>query len=91
LDASPPLRLSDGSVHCGGEARGVGVEERRAADVPSGAADGLDERRLGAEEALLVGRHDGDEGDLCEGRVRGGRGGQYMYGGSASAREEAVE
>ncbi len=33
-------------------------------DVARGAAHGLDERRLGAEEALLVGVEDGDERDF---------------------------
>jgi hypothetical protein len=34
--------------------------------VAGGAADGLDERALGAEEAFLVGVEDGDERDLGE-------------------------
>jgi hypothetical protein len=34
--------------------------------VARGAADGLDERALGAEEAFLVGVEYGDEGDLGE-------------------------
>jgi hypothetical protein len=34
--------------------------------VAGGAADGLDEAALGAEEAFFVGVEDGDEGDLGE-------------------------
>ena len=36
----------------------VGVEDRLAVDVARGAADGLDQRALGAQEALLVGVED---------------------------------
>ena len=39
----------------------VGVEDDPAVDVAGGAADGLDQRGLGAQEALLVGVEDGDE------------------------------
>jgi hypothetical protein len=38
-----------------------GVEDDAAFEVPGGAADGLDERAPGAEEAFLVGVEDGDE------------------------------
>ena len=39
----------------------VGVEDDAAVDVARGAADGLHQRRLRAEEALLVGVEDGDQ------------------------------
>ena len=43
---------------------GVGVHDDQALGVARGAADGLDEARLAAEEALLVRVEDGDEADL---------------------------
>ena len=39
----------------------VGVEDDLAVDVARGAADRLDQRRLGAQEAFLVGVEDGDQ------------------------------
>ena len=39
----------------------VGVEDHPAVDVARGAADGLDQRGLRAQEALLVGVEDGDQ------------------------------
>ena len=39
----------------------VGVEDHAAVDVARGAADGLDQRRLGAQEAFLVGVEDRDQ------------------------------
>ena len=42
----------------------VGVEQHLAVDVAGGAADRLDQRRLAAQEALLVGVEDGDQRDL---------------------------
>jgi hypothetical protein len=39
----------------------VGIEDHPAVDVARGAADGLDQRGLGAQEAFLVGVEDGDE------------------------------
>ena len=39
----------------------VGVEDDPAVDVARGAADGLDQRGLGAQEAFLVGVEDGDQ------------------------------
>ena len=46
-------------LHRAGDA--VGVEDDLAVDVARGAADGLDQRRLGAQEAFLVGIEDGDQ------------------------------
>ena len=42
----------------------VGVHQHPAVDVPRGAADRLDQRRLAAQEALLVGVEDRDERHL---------------------------
>ena len=42
----------------------VGVEDRRAVDVPRRAADRLDQRALGAQEALLVRIQDRHQRDL---------------------------
>ena len=42
----------------------VGVHDHLAVDVAGGPADGLDERGLAAEEALLVGVEDGHERHL---------------------------
>ncbi len=42
----------------------VGVHDDLAVDVSRRAADGLDQRRLAAEEALLVGVQDRDQRDL---------------------------
>ena len=39
----------------------VGIEDDLAVDVAGGAADGLDQRGLGAQEAFLVGVEDGDQ------------------------------
>jgi hypothetical protein len=44
----------------------VGEEDDFAGDVAGGAAGGLDERGLAAQEAFLVGIEDADEGDLGE-------------------------
>src|SRR3954471_17242210 len=44
----------------------VGVHEHRALDVARRAPDRLDQRRLAAEEALLVGVEDGDQRHLRE-------------------------
>ena len=52
----------DGALH--GVGHLVGVEDGAAFDVAGGAADGLDERALAAEEAFLVGVEDGDERDF---------------------------
>ena len=51
--------LGDGALHRAGDA--VGVHDDPAVDVAGGAADGLDQRGLGAQEALLVGVEDGDQ------------------------------
>ena len=42
----------------------VGVEDHPAVDVPGRAADGLDQRGLRAQEALLVGVEDGHQAAL---------------------------
>ena len=52
--------LGDGALHRAGLA--VGVEDDLAVDVARRAADGLDQRGFGAQETLLVGIEDGDEG-----------------------------
>ena len=54
--------LGHGALHGAGDL--VGVEDDLAVDVAGGAADGLDQRGLGAQEALLVGVEDGDEAAL---------------------------
>ena len=56
-----------GALHRAGDV--VGVEDDLAVDVARGAADGLDQGGLGAQEAFLVGVEDGDEA-----RIRGCRG-----------------
>ena len=40
---------------------GVGVEDHAPVDVARGAADGLDQRGFGAQEAFLVGVEDRDQ------------------------------
>src|SRR5690606_15552010 len=62
LQLAAALRLADGPAHRVGDR--VGVHDDLAVDVPGRPADGLDERRLAAEEALLVGVEDGDQRDL---------------------------
>ena len=51
--------LGDGALHRAGHL--VGIEDDLAIDVARGAADGLDERGLRAQEAFLVGVENGDE------------------------------
>ncbi len=51
--------LAKRALHRAGDP--VGVEDDPALDVAGGAADRLDQRGLGAQEALLVGVEDGDE------------------------------
>jgi hypothetical protein len=48
--------FGDGALHRVGDP--VGVENRGAVQVARGAADGLDQRTLGAQEAFLVGIED---------------------------------
>ncbi len=56
---APPVRLGHRALH---RARHlVGVEDDAPVDVARRAADGLHERRLGAQEALLVGVENGDQ------------------------------
>ncbi len=62
LDAPAALSLGDGRLHRVGAL--VGVEHDLAVDVAGGAAHRLDERGLGAQEALLVGVEDGDQRHL---------------------------
>ena len=52
------LGLGDGPVHGAGGL--VGVENGPAVDVAGGAADGLDQGALPAQEAFLVRIEDGD-------------------------------
>ena len=56
---APALGLGHGALHRAGDV--VGVEDDLAVDVAGGAADGLDERGFGAQEAFLVGVEDGDQ------------------------------
>ena len=51
--------LGHGALHRAGDL--VGVEDDLAVDVARGAADGLDQRGLRAQEAFLVGVENGDE------------------------------
>ena len=53
------LGLGHRPLHRSGDA--VGVEDHLAVDVARGAADRLDQRGLGAQEALLVGIEDRDQ------------------------------
>ena len=48
-----------GALHRAGDL--VGIEDHLAVDVARGAADGLDQRGFGAQEAFLVGIEDGDQ------------------------------
>ena len=52
LNLAPAVRLGDGAVHGVGER--ICVHDDPALHVAGGAADGLDQRLLGAQEALLV-------------------------------------
>ncbi len=52
LLVAPPLGLADGALHRAGHV--VGIEDRLAVEVARGAADGLDQRALAAQEAFLV-------------------------------------
>ena len=54
--------LADGRRHRVGHL--VGVQDGAAVDVARRAADGLDQRPLGAQEAFLVGVEDGHQADL---------------------------
>ncbi len=64
LDGAAAVGFVDGAFHAGSD--GVGVEVDLGFDVSGAAADHLDERGFGAEEALLVGVEDGDDGDFGE-------------------------
>ena len=52
LDLPAALRLADGRVHRGRD--GIGIHDDQALRVSGSPADGLDQGRLGPEEALLV-------------------------------------
>ncbi len=54
-----PGRLVHGALHGAGDR--VGIEDDLAVDVARGAADRLDQRGFGAQEAFLVGIENGDE------------------------------
>ena len=56
LDVAATAHLGDGALHRAGHP--VGVEDRPAVQVARGAAAGLDQRAVGAQEALLVGVED---------------------------------
>ncbi len=62
LNGAPALRFVDGAAH-GGRDR-IGVENDQTVRVSRGAADGLHERGLRAEEALLVRVENGDHRHL---------------------------
>ena len=62
LQAPAAVGLGDGPLHRVGDL--VGVHDHLAVDVAGGPADRLDERRLAAEEALLVGVEDGHQRHL---------------------------
>ena len=62
LDVAPPIGLADRGAHRLGLA--VRVHQHRALDVARGAPDRLDQARLAAQEALLVGVQDHDERHL---------------------------
>ena len=62
LDRAPAVGLVDRLGHRVGVL--VGVHQHLAADVARRAADRLDQRRLAAQEALLVGVEDRDQRDL---------------------------
>ena len=59
---APAVGLVDRLLHRVGDL--VGVHDRRAVQMARGAADGLDQRLLGAQEAFLVGVQDRDQADL---------------------------
>ena len=62
LDGAAPVGLGDRALH---RVRGpVAVHDHVPEDVAGGAADGLDERAVAAEVALLVGVEDADERHL---------------------------
>ena len=52
--------LGHGALHRAGDA--VGIEDHLAVHIARGAADGLDQRGLAAQEAFLVGVQNGDQG-----------------------------
>ena len=62
LLGAAPVGLVDRALHRARDL--VRVEDRLAADVARGAADGLDQRAFGAQEAFLVRVEDRDERDL---------------------------
>ncbi len=62
LDFSPAAGFLHGCRH--GRRDFVGIEDDYALGVSRGPADGLDEGRFRAEEALFVRVQNGDEGDL---------------------------
>ena len=62
LDGPPPVGLVDRDLHRLGDP--VGVHDHLAADVPGRAPDHLDQRPGRAQEPLLVGVEDRDEGHL---------------------------
>ena len=62
LDLPAALRLVHGRFHAAGD--GVGIENDHTVGISGGAADGLDEAGLAAEEALLVRVQNGHQAHL---------------------------
>ena len=62
LEGAAAVRLADGAHHA--VRHHVGVHDDLAVHVSGGAADGLHQRRLRAQEALLVRVEDGDQAHL---------------------------
>ena len=62
LQGPAPVGLGDGPLH--GVGHLVGVHDHLAVDVAGRPADGLDQRGLAAQEALLVGVEDGHQRHL---------------------------
>ena len=62
LDLAAARRLVDGALH--GVRDAVGVHDDVAVRIAGRAADDLDERCVGAQEALFIGIEDGDQGDF---------------------------
>ena len=54
-----PIGLGDRALHR--PRHGIGIEDHAAVDVARGAADGLNERGLAAQETFLVGVQDRDQ------------------------------
>lgn len=64
LEFSSAESFVDCPLHAVGD--GIGVEYYSSIDIAGGAANGLDEAGFAAEEAFLVGIHDGNKRDFRE-------------------------